>query len=286
MKPIAILLAGALALLLSSSAFIVNENELAILLQFGAVQRTDYKPGLHFKVPFFQNIRKFDRRILTVRGEPERYLTSENKDVLVDFFVKWRISDVGKFYTATTGDESVAEQRLGPIVRQALGKEISGRKLNEVVSGERSNMMEQLREVANAAVKELGIELVDVRVKRIDFPDQISERVFERMRAERKNVANELRSHGTEASEKIRSEADRQRQVLLAEANRDGQQIRGQGDAEAAKIYAGAYQAEPEFYAFHRSLEAYRRAFENKDGVLVLDPKSEFFKYFENGSKR
>lgn len=286
MKPIGILLAGALAILLANSAFIVNENELAILLQFGAVQRTDYKPGLHLKVPFFQNIRKFDRRILTVRGDPERYLTSENKDVLVDFFVKWRIADVGKFYTATTGDESIAEQRLAPIVRQALGKEISGRKLNEVVSGERSNVMEQLREVANAAVKELGIELVDVRVKRIDFPDQISERVFERMRAERKNVANELRSHGTEASEKIRSEADRQRQVLLAEANRDGQQIRGQGDAEAAKIYARAYEADAEFYAFHRSLEAYRRAFENKDGVLVLDPESDFFKYFENGGKR
>jgi len=286
MKPFAILFAGALALLLSSSAFIVNENELAILLQFGAVQRTDYKPGLHFKVPFFQSVRKFDKRILTVRGEPERYLTSENKDVLVDFFVKWRIADVGRFYTATTGDESVAEQRLAPIVRQALGKEVSGRKLNEVVSGERSNVMEQLREVANAAAKELGIVLVDVRVKRIDFPDQISEKVFDRMRAERKNVANELRSHGTEASEKIRSEADRQRQVLLAEANRDGQQIRGLGDAEAAKIYARAYETDPEFYAFYRSLEAYRRAFEAKDGVLVLDPNSDFFKYFENGAKR
>ncbi len=287
MKPIAVIAALLLAILASSSAFIVRENELAVLFQFGAVQRTDYAPGLHFKLPLVQNVRKFDRRILTLDNEPERYLTSEKKDVFVDFFVKWRILDVSKFYTASSGDEQLASQRLAPIVRQALGREINSRKLQEVISAERSNVMEELRESANKAVAELGIQIVDVRIKRIDLPEEVSDSVFRRMRAERTKVANELRSQGQEQSETIRADADRQRQVLLAEAQRDAQTWRGEGDAKAAAIYSRAYGEDAEFFAFWRSLQAYREAFRNKDGVIVLDPKSELFEYFgESGARR
>lgn len=287
MKPIAVIAALLLAILASSSAFIVRENELAVLFQFGAVQRTDYAPGLHFKLPLVQNVRKFDRRILTLDNEPERYLTSEKKDVFVDFFVKWRILDVSKFYTASSGDEQLAAQRLAPIVRQALGREINSRKLQEVISAERSNVMEELRESSNKAVADLGIQIVDVRIKRIDLPEEVSDSVFRRMRAERTKVANELRSQGQEQSETIRADADRQRQVLLAEAQRDAQTWRGEGDAKAAAIYARAYGKDAEFYAFWRSLQAYREAFRNKDGVIVLDPKSELFEYFgESGARR
>ena len=287
MKPIAVVAALLLAILASSSAFIVRENELAVLFQFGAVQRTDYAPGLHFKLPLVQNVRKFDRRILTLDNEPERYLTSEKKDVFVDFFVKWRILDVSKFYTASSGDEQLAAQRLAPIVRQALGREINSRKLQEVISAERSNVMEELRESANKAVADLGIQIVDVRIKRIDLPEEVSDSVFRRMRAERTKVANELRSQGQEQSETIRADADRQRQVLLAEAQRDAQTWRGEGDAKAAAIYASAYGEDAEFFAFWRSLQAYREAFRNKDGVIVLDPKSELFEYFgESGARR
>ena len=287
MKPIAVVAALLLAILASSSAFIVRENELAVLFQFGAVQRTDYAPGLHFKLPLVQNVRKFDRRILTLDNEPERYLTSEKKDVFVDFFVKWRILDVSKFYTASSGDEQLAAQRLAPIVRQALGREINSRKLQEVISAERSNVMEELRESANKAVAELGIQIVDVRIKRIDLPEEVSDSVFRRMRAERTKVANELRSQGQEQSETIRADADRQRQVLLAEAQRDAQTWRGEGDAKAAAIYSRAYGEDAEFFAFWRSLQAYREAFRNKDGVIVLDPKSELFEYFgESGARQ
>ncbi|HET9483855.1 MAG TPA: protease modulator HflC [Xanthomonadales bacterium] len=287
MKLAAGITALVLALLVAGSAFVVNERELAVLFQFGAAQRSDFKPGLHFKLPMVQNVRKFDRRILTLDSQPERYLTAEKKDVFVDFFVKWRISDVAKYYTSTSGDELLATQRLSPIVRQALGREISERALREVVSGERSNLLDDLREGTGAAAAELGIEIVDIRISRIDLPDdsQVRDSVFNRMRAERKQVASRLRSEGTEAAERIRSDADRQSQVILAEANRDAQLIRGDGDAQAAQIYAKAYSTDPEFYAFHRSLEAYRGAFRDNDGVLVLDPKSEFFQYF-SGERR
>jgi len=287
MKLFAGVIALVVVLLATSSAFIVNERELAVLFQFGAAQRSDFGPGLHFKMPFVQNVRKFDRRILTLDSQPERYLTAEKKDVVVDFFVKWKISDVAKYYTSTSGDELLATQRLSPIVRQALGREISERTLQEVVSGERSNLLDDLREGTNAASSELGIEIVDIRISRIELPDDslVRDSVFNRMRAERKQVASRLRSEGTEAAEKIRSDADRQRQVVVAEAERDAQQIRGAGEADAASIYAKAYEADPEFYAFHRSLEAYRIAFRDNDGVLVLDPKSEFFQYF-SGERR
>jgi membrane protease subunit HflC len=280
MKPIAIIIALVLAVLLSSSVFVVNEREVAVLLQFGAVKRSDFAPGIHFKVPLVQTVRKYDRRILTLSTDPERFLTSENKYLLVDFFVKWRIKNVARFYTASSGDELTASQRLSPIVRQALAKEINARKLQEVVSVERGNVMQQLQATANTGAAELGIEIVDVRVKRIDLPEEVRGSVFDRMRSQRKQVANQLRSEGTELAETIRAGADRQRRVILAEAQRDSQMLRGEGDAQAAEIYAKAYTSDAEFYAFHRSLEAYREAFRNKDGVLVLDPKSEFFKYF------
>ncbi len=287
MRFVAGIVALVAALLVASSTFIVNERELAVLFQFGAVQRSDFGPGLHFKLPLVQNVRKFDRRILTLDSQPERYLTAEKKDVFVDFFVKWRIADVARYYTSTSGDELLATQRLSPIVRQAFGREISERPLTEIVSGERSNLLDDLRQGASEAAGELGIEIIDMRISRIDLPEdsQVRDSVFNRMRAERKQVASKLRSEGTEAGERIRSDADRQRQVTLAEADRDAQQIRGAGEAEAAKIYAKAYETDPEFYAFYRSLEAYRQAFRESDGVLVLDPKSEFFQYF-SGERR
>jgi len=286
MRTVGIVIALAAALLLSTSVFVVNERELAVLFQFGAVQDRKFEPGLHFKLPFLQNVRKFDSRILTLDSQPERLLTSEKKDVSVDFFVKWRISDVRSFYKATSGDEAIANQRLSPIVRQELGKAFNERTLRDVVSGARADVATIILKSTKDAVADLGIEIVDVRIKRIDLPDEVSESVYRRMRAERTKVANELRSQGTEQSETIRAEADRARQVNLAEAERDAAQLRGEGEAEAAEIYAKAYERDPEFYAFYRSLEAYRESFRNKDGVLVLDPDSEFFKYFGEGASR
>ena len=283
MRVLAIAIALVLAALVSSSVFVVRENELAVLFQFGRVVRTDVTPGIHFKLPWLQDVRTFDRRVLTLDSEAQPYLTSEKKDVLVDFFVKWRIKDVSRFYTASSGDPQIANQRLLPVVRQALGKEINERLLVEVVSGERSDVMAQIKETSEAAVADLGIQLVDVRVMRIDLPDAVSESVYRRMRAERQRVANELRSTGTERSEAIRADADRQRVVLLAEAERDSNRLRGEGEGEAAATYAKAYQLDPEFYSFYRSLEAYRVAMKGKDTTLVLDPKSEFFRYFEEG---
>ncbi len=286
MRTASIVIALAAALVLSTSVFVVKESELAVLFQFGAVQPREFPPGLHFKWPFLQNVRKFDRRILTLDSQPERYLTSEKKDVYVDFFVKWRINNVTRFYTSTSGDEAIANQRLSPIVRQALGKAFNERTLKEVVSGGRADVAQVILDATKDAVGDLGIEVVDVRIKRIDLPDEVSESVYRRMRAERTKVANELRSQGTEQGETIRAKADKERQVTLAEAGRDAAQARGEGEAEAAKIYAAAYTKDPEFYAFYRSLEAYRESFRNKDGVLVLDPDSEFFKYFGEGAAR
>lgn len=265
---------------LANSFFIVDESERAVLFQFGAVQRTDLKPGLHIKVPFLQNVRKFDKRVLTMNSEPERYLTSEAKDVLIDFFVKWRIADVARFYTASSGDEQVAQQRLSPIVRKGLGKEINARLLQDVVSVERSNVMSKLLVTANKAAADLGVEIVDVRIKRIELPEEVSGKVFDRMRTERTKVANELRSLGTEAADRIRADADRERQVILAEASRDADRLLGEAEATAADTYAKAYGQDPAFFDFYRSLEAYRKAFGDDNGVLVLDRNSEFFRHF------
>jgi membrane protease subunit HflC len=272
-------------LLLVNSAFVVKESQVALLFQFGRIQRSDIGPGLHFKLPLVQDAKVFDRRILTLDASPERYLTSEKKDVNVDFFAKWRIKDVRLFYTTTLGEELSAEQRLGPILMEGLRNQISQRTLRETVSDARSSMTKALVDTANEAAQTLGIEIVDVRIKRIDLPEEVSESVYNRMRAERSRVATQLRSQGTEASETIKANANRERQVVLAEAEREAQRLRGEGDAEAARIYAEAYGSDPEFYAFHRSLEAYRRAFADGEGVLVLDPDTEFFRYFENGGR-
>jgi membrane protease subunit HflC len=285
MKNLILILIAALAIVAGNAAFVVREDERAVLLQFGRVVRSDFAPGLHWKIPVLQNVRKFERRIITLDKEPQRYLTSERKDVLVDFFVKWKIKDVARFYTASSGDERLAESRLDSTTRNALGKEIVKRTLQEVVSDQRSALMVELRDTISKAVEELGIEVVDLRVMRIDLPDEVSQKVFDRMTSERKAVANRLRSQGTEAAEKIRASAERDAQIALAEAQRDAQQLRGAGDAEATKIYAEAYNRDAEFYAFWRSLEAYRAAFADPGSILVLDPKSEFFQYFGEGGK-
>lgn len=285
MKNLILILIAVLAIVAGNSAFVVREDERAVLLQFGRVVRSDFTPGLHWKIPVLQNVRKFERRIVTLDKEPQRYLTSERKDVLVDFFVKWKIKDVARFYTASSGDERLAESRLDSTTRNALGKEIVKRTLQEVVSDQRSALMVELRDTISKAVEELGIEVVDLRVMRIDLPDEVSQKVFDRMTSERKAVANRLRSQGTEAAEKIRASAERDAQIAMAEAQRDAQQLRGAGDAEATKIYAEAYNRDAEFYAFWRSLEAYRAAFAEPGSILVLDPKSEFFQYFGEGGK-
>lgn len=264
--------------------FIVQEHERALLFQVGRIVRSDIGPGLHFKLPLLQDVRVFDRRVMTLDTRPERYLTAEKKDVSVDFFAKWRIHDVALFYQSTGGDLFVAESRLTPIVQNALRIEINERTLQEVVSSERAGLAELLRKAAGPPAANLGIELIDIRIKRIELPEDsdVLLSVFERMRAERKQIANELRAEGQEAAERIRSQADRQRTVILAEAERDAQRLRGEGDARAAEIYAEAFGRDPEFYAFYRSLELYRQAMQSGDTVLVLDPRSELFRYFQD----
>jgi membrane protease subunit HflC len=285
MRILPTILAAAALLIATNVAFIVHEGQVAILLQFGRISQTEFKPGLHFKLPIVQQALRFDRRILTLDSTPERYLTSEKKDVSVDFFVKWRIAEPAKFYTAVGGDEARAQQRLGPIVREGLRTAINSRTLQEVVSSARSELTDALVTAANRAAQNLGIQIVDVRIKRIDLPEESSvlRSVYERMRSERKQVADSLRAQGNEAAARIRAEADRQVQVLKAEAYRDAQKLRGEGDAQAADIYAAAYGADPEFYSFYRSLEAYRNSLgKSGNGVLVLDPTSEFLHYLKD----
>jgi membrane protease subunit HflC len=270
----------ALLVLIGSSVFVVREDQYAVLFRLGEIQRTDFQPGLHLKMPLVNNVIKFDKRILSLDSKPERFLTSEKKDVLVDFVVKWRIANVQDYYTATRGDELRAQQTLGQIVKDRMRDEFNKRTLQQVVADQRDEMMALLKVASNGSADDLGIEVVDVRIKRIDLPEQVTDAVFQRMRSERTRVAQALRSKGEQESEKLRAEADRQVQVLLAEAERDAQRIRGEGDASAAEIYATAYGKDAEFYAFHRSLEAYRQSFKAQGNVLVLDPDSEFFEYF------
>ena len=282
--PTGLLLAIAAALfVLFSSVFIVNESQTAIVLNLGKVVRSDLKPGLHFKWPLVEEVRKFDRRILSLDDAPERYLTAEKKDVEIDFFVKWRISDVTTFYrVASGGDEGAAKARLAPIVKNALRNEINQLDLVAVVSSGRSNLTSRLLKNINASAATLGIQVLDVRIKRINLPQDsdILVSVFNRMRAERARVANQLRAEGEQAAQGIRAEAERERQVLLADAEREAQVKRGEGDARAAEIYAGAYGQDAEFYGFYRSLEAYRNSLADGRTTLVLDPDSEFLRYF------
>jgi membrane protease subunit HflC len=265
----------------SMSIFTVDERQKAILFQFGEIVRTDFKPGLHWKKPFMNNVRKFDARIQTLDAEAERYLTSEKKNVIVDSFVKWRISDVATYYTATGGDAMRANLRLSQIIKDGLRGEFAKRTIQEAVSGERQQIMEIITEQANKQAKAFGISIVDVRITRIDFPPDISDSVYNRMRAERQRVAKDYRSRGAEAAEKIRAEADRRRTVILSNAYRDAEKLKGEGDATATDIYAKAYGRDVEFYSLYRTLNAYKSTFADKSDVLVLQPDTEFFKYFK-----
>jgi membrane protease subunit HflC len=286
-KTIAIVVAVILVLFGLNSMFVVSEGQNALLLQFGRIVRADYKPGLHFKIPVVQTAVHFDNRILSLDAQPERYFTSEKKSVNVDFYVKWRIADNSLYYRATGGDQLQAAQRLTPIVKDALRFEFNSRTLNELIAGGRNEVTDRVREITDASSRRnLGINVVDVRIKRIDLPDEVSESVYKRMRAERSQLANELRFTGQEAAEKIKADADRQGLVLRADARRDATKVRGEGDAEAAAVYAAAYNQDPEFFAFYRSMAAYRKSFEDGKGVLVLKPDSEFLKYFNDATPK
>lgn len=272
----------ALLAVLVTGAFLfkVEETQLAVLFRFGEIVKTDFEPGLHFKVPFINEVRKYDDRVLTLDNRAEEFLTGEKKVVEVDFFVKWRIADVREFYRSTQGDEEIAKSRLLAILKDGLRGEFARRTVKEVVSAERSEIMAATTKNAFEAAKQLGLEIVDVRVKRIELPDSVLDSVFNRMRTERERTAKQFRAEGAEQGERIRADADREKTVLLANAYRDAQRIRGDGDGQAAAIFARAYGKDPEFYSFHRSLEAYRRSLGTGQDVLVLEPDSEFFKYF------
>ena len=267
--------------LLSMSVFIVDEREYAVKFRFGEIIRTDYEPGIHFKIPFVNNVRKFERRILTRNNPNEPFLTAEKKNLNVDFYVKWRITDVGQYYRTTAGDEGIATSRLIAIVKDGIRGQFARRTVQEVVTADRRELTDDLMKRAGETAQELGIEVIDVRVKRLDLPDEVSESVFNRMRQERARTAAQLRAEGAEEAERIRSNADRQRTVILAEAYRDAEKIRGAGDAQAAETYAQAYEQNRDFYNFHRSLQAYRGSMGGEGDVLVLEPDSEFFRFLK-----
>lgn len=277
----------ALALVASGSLFTVDQRQNAIVFQLGEVKEVVTSPGLHFKWPMIQNVRYFDMRILTYDdSEPLRFITSEKKPVLVDSFVKWRVFDVKQYYVSVQGDEVRASTRLKQTISGGLQAEFGSRTVHDVVSGERDKIMNSVREKADQDLRRIGVEIVDVRLKRVDLPQEVSDSVYRRMEAERKRVANELRSTGSAEAERIRADADRQREVILAEAYRDAQRVRGEGDAKAANTYAGAFSENPEFYSFYRSMEAYRASFRGKNDVLLLEPSSDFFRYLKDASGR
>lgn len=282
------ILVGALVALLSLSLsmYVVDQRQTAIVLQLGELVDVKTEPGLYFKVPLLQNVRNFDSRILTMDSvEPERFITAEKKNVMVDSFVKWRIFDVKQYYISVRGDEQIAQTRLMQTVNSIMREEFGKRTVSDVVSGERDKLMLVLREKADADARKIGVEVLDVRLKRVDYPIEISDSVYRRMDAERKRVANELRATGNAESEKIRADADRQREVILANAYRDAQKVKGDGDAKAAALYGSAYGRNAEFYAFYRSMEAYKQSFKSKSDVMVVDPSSSFFKYLKSSSK-
>ena len=275
--------AGLVVLLLASmSVFHVNEHEKAILFRLGEIVRSDLKPGLHFKTPFINNVSTFDARVLTLDAKSERFLTSEKKNVIVDSFAKWRIGDVGLFYTTVGGDEFQANLRLDQIMKDAIRSEFGVRTIKQLISEDRSELRNTLLEKLTPLAKKYGIDLIDIRIKRIDLPTEVSSSVFQRMRAERERVAREFRSQGAESAELISAEADKQKQVIVANAQREAENIRGRGDAESAEIYAKSFGKNPEFYAFYRSLQAYQVSFENTQDTLVIKPNSDFFKYFSS----
>ena len=277
---------AAIALLAGSSLFTVDQRERAIVFQLGEIREVITEPGLNFKWPLIQNVRFFDNRILTLdTPETERFITSEKKNLLVDSFVKWRIVDVKQYYISVQGDEARAQTRLAQTINSSLREEFGKRTVHDVVSGERDEIMRVVRDGVDEDAKKIGVAIVDVRLKRVELPQEVSEAVYRRMEAERKSVAAELRSEGFSQGEKIRAEGDRAREVIIAEAYRDAQRVKGEGDRKAAAVYARAFSENPEFYSFYRSLDAYRAGFKNKNDVLVLDPNSEFFKYLKNPGK-
>ena len=286
MNRIILIVVALLVIVLLSSAFIVRETDYAIKFQLGRIVKADYEPGLHFKLPFVNNVRKYDNRLLTLDTIAEKMLTSEQKFVAVDSFVKWHITDPSRGDTATQGNERVALARLDSIVKDRIRNQIASRTLVEVISEQRVSTMQDITREANAASAELGIEVVDVRIKAIELPDDVRDSVHRRMAADRQKEANLYRFEGREEAERIRADADRQAQVILAEAERDGQAIRGAGDARSTEIYAGAYGRDEDFYSFYRSLQAYEIAFGNGQDVMVLDPSSDFFEYFDNETSR
>lgn len=278
--------AAAALILLSLSMFVVDQRQTVIVLQLGEMVGVKTAPGLYFKIPLIQNVRYFDSRILTFDSvEPERFITAEKKNVMVDSFVKWRIADVKQYYVSVGGDEIRAKTRLMQTVNSSMREEFGKRTINEVVSGERDKIMNTLRQKADLDARKIGVQVLDVRLKRVDFPTEISESVYRRMDAERKRVANGLRATGNAESEKIRADADRQREVTLADAYRDAQKIKGDGDAKASALYAAAFGRNSEFYAFYRSMDAYKQSFKNKSDVMVMDPSSAFFKYLKGSGK-
>ena len=279
------LVLGLIALsLLFSTLFVVDQRQYAIVFALGEVKKVINEPGLHFKLPPpFQNVIFLDKRILTLdTPEADRFITAEKKNILVDAFVKWRITDPRLYFVSFGGDERRAQDRMAQIIKAALNEEITKRTVREVISGERGKVMDAIRNKVSDEAKQIGGEIIDVRLKRVDYVEQINASVYDRMKSERARVANELRSTGAAESEKIRADADRQRTVILAEAYREAEGIRGDGDAKASQIYAEAFGQNPEFFKFYRSLEAYRTSFRNRSDLLVLDPNSEFFRYFRS----
>ncbi len=284
-KNLTLLVVGLVIVLviLSASMFTVDQRQNALVFQLGEVVSVKKTPGLYFKIPLVQNVRFFDTRILTMdAADPERFITSEKKNVLVDSYIKWRVVDVTQYYVSVGGDETRAQIRLNQTVNDGLRAEFGKRTIHEVVSGQREDIMNLIRTKADFDARKIGVQVVDVRIKRVDLPETVSVDVFRRMEAERKRVANELRSTGAAEAEKIKADADKQKEVIVAQAYREAQRVKGEGDAKASAEYAAAYGKNPEFYAFYRSMQAYRESFKNKSDVMVLDPSADFFKYMKN----
>jgi len=282
---VGLILVGALVVLIvgALSLFVVDQRQNAIVFRLGEVVEVRKDPGLYFKIPLLDNVRYFDVRILTIdTAEPERFLTSEKKNVLVDLFVKWRITDVKQYYVSVQGSESLAQTRLLQTINDGLRAEFGNRTVHDVVSGERDKIMDLMRQRANDDAGKIGVEVLDVRLKRVDLPQDVSESVYRRMEAERKRIANELRSTGAAEAEKIRADADRQREIIVAEAYRDAQRVRGEGDARSAAIYAAAFNQNPEFFAFYRSMDAYRSVFRGRNDLMLLESNSDFLRYFRD----
>jgi len=269
------------AAVLSMSTFIVHEREIAIKFKLGEIVEADYEPGIYFQIPIINNVQKFDSRILTMDTPSERFLTAEKKNVIVNSFAKWRIVDPKTFYTATAGDERQAIARMASIINNELKGQIASKNMREVISGERASIMQEVTDNAGVKIQDLGIELIDVRIKKVELPDNVSSNVYRRMATERQTVAREFRSRGEEQAKQIRANADRQREEILAEAYRESEEIRGEGDAISAKTYADSYNQDREFYSFYRSMKAYEVSFGNNQDMILLSPESDFFKYFK-----